>query len=241
MANIIITQAVLSVLSLSRIQGNILILPPEQLDRDLYEDVNEVLKKAGGKWKRGHGHVFPFDPKAKIAAMLDQGVAVDEKQKFQAFYTPPELATKLVSWADVRGKVVLEPSAGLGAIVNACLTAGARSVYPIEINPECQSALIGRNRYCTIADFLTCDFDLLVDRVVMNPPFAYGQYLKHIARAMKWLKQGGRLVSVMPGNVDYTKLRTILAGTNWTVDSLPLNSFKSSGTVIDTCVLTVNF
>lgn len=48
---------------------------------------------AGGRWNRSaQAHVFAGDPRPKLGLMLETGVAVDEQKKFQAFYTPPELA-----------------------------------------------------------------------------------------------------------------------------------------------------
>ena len=40
-----------------------------QLDRSLYEEVNEVLVRLGGKWKGGRtkAHLFPYDPRPLVA------------------------------------------------------------------------------------------------------------------------------------------------------------------------------
>jgi hypothetical protein len=47
------------------------------------------------------------------------------------------------------------------------------------------------------ADFLECNGDLgTFDRIVMNPPFANADGIKHIMHAMKMMKPGGRLVAI---------------------------------------------
>lgn len=46
------------------IEGNIVKLPNEQLDRKLYQEVAKSLELIGGKWKGGkvQGFVFTLDP-----------------------------------------------------------------------------------------------------------------------------------------------------------------------------------
>lgn len=136
MANIKLTPEVEDVLRRSKITGNVLVLPAGQLPRPLYEAVNKVIVNCGGKWKKGKGHVFESDPSAKLGLTLKTGESVDEKKKYQAFYTPPEMAQRIVELAAVEGKHVLEPSAGSGVLVTECLEAGATKVDAIEINPE---------------------------------------------------------------------------------------------------------
>jgi hypothetical protein len=92
MANQTLTPEVTAVITHSTITGNQLVLPAS-LERKLYESVNKVLLNAGGKWNRSaKAHVFNGDPLAKLGLILETGVAIDEKKKWQAFYTPPELA-----------------------------------------------------------------------------------------------------------------------------------------------------
>lgn len=174
MADCQIEQDVADVLRNGTAIGNVFSLPPEQLDRKLYERVNKALTNAGGKWKRGTGHVFPVDAAPKIAAMLGTGVSVDEKKRDQSFFTPSDLAHQLAELADVRGHSVLEPSAGRGALVDACMAAGASVVCCVEINAESVAAL--RQKYP--ATVVHGDFLLInppsrppYERVVMNPPF----------------------------------------------------------------------
>jgi len=113
MADAKVTGEVLGVLKRATITDNVLILPPGQLARPLYEAVNKALVNAGGRWNKGaKGHVFPSDPRPKLGLMLETGVSVDTKKKLQAFYSPAAVAARVVELAEVSGQNVLEPSAG---------------------------------------------------------------------------------------------------------------------------------
>lgn len=81
MANAILTTEVKDVLSRATVNGNVVVLPPGQLERGLYAEVDKALRNAGGKWKTRVGHVFSTDPTPKLAAMLGTGVSVDEKKR----------------------------------------------------------------------------------------------------------------------------------------------------------------
>jgi hypothetical protein len=73
------------------------ILPPEQLPRDLYQRVDKVLRAAGGKWVRSAKcHLFPGDPREILGLALEAGGVVDAKRSHEQFYTPDDLADELV-------------------------------------------------------------------------------------------------------------------------------------------------
>jgi len=190
---------VLEVLSRSTCEGDALFLPKGQLERGLYTRVDKALTNAGGRWNRAaRAHIFPTDAATKLATILDTGVAVDEKKRDQAFFSPPLVAEMATVLAEVQGKSVLEPEAGKGAIVQACNLAGARSVFAIEINPLHRDDLIRCAIGVRIADFLTVEpHDPLYDRVVMNPPFTKNQDIQHVEHALRFVKPKGVLVSVM--------------------------------------------
>ena len=212
---------VMDVLQRSTIEGNTLRLPEGQLERDLYNRVNKALANAGGHWNRGaKGHVFSGDPRPKLGLMLESGVAVDEQKKYQAFYTPEKLAYQVAGLAMVRGHVVLEPSAGQGALIDACLGHEAEAVHAIELNPENKELLVEKcdaeadgPGQVAIGDFLEMEPDWfarwsggkspgLYTRIVMNPPFTRNQDIRHVEHALKWLAPGGILVAIMLDNPD---------------------------------------
>lgn len=145
-----------SILSRATITNDRVTLPPDRLEPALYRAVNKVLLGIGGRWSTAQqAHLFSADPRPKIQAFLSSGVSVNEKKQRQAFFTPPELAENIANLADVAGHRVLEPSAGEGALVEACLAIHAKQVDCIEVNEEHKEALVGIRRAVTIADFLT--------------------------------------------------------------------------------------
>lgn len=239
MSDVRLIPEVRDILERSVIEGNILTLPPGQLERKLYEAVNKVLVNCGGKWNRGKaGHVFSSDPRELLGLSLSNGVAIDQKKKFQSFYTPAALAEELVIQVGVEGLRVLEPSAGGGAIVEACLKFGATQVDCVELREECREKLIGRGRAVTIGDFLALEVYQQFDRIIMNPPFAKNQDVKHVEHALKFLKPGGKLIAVMSPNQDRPGFKRLL-DRGASVRQLPRDTFKESGTAIAAAVLDI--
>lgn len=235
-----ITPEVADVLRRSTITGNVLVLP-EQLDRPTYEAVNKVLVNSGGRWKRGKGHVFESDPRPRLGLALESGVAVDEKKKFQAFYTPQGLAARVVSLANVNGCVVLEPSAGEGALALECQRAGAEAIVCVEINGVATRKLAERGLLYAHADFLVLKPSDLgeFDRVVMNPPFSKNQDVRHVAHALKFLKSGGVLVAIMSPNTQRKAFDELLSAGRSEVFEVPEGAFAESGTSIRTIILKI--
>lgn len=94
------------------------------------------------------------------------------------FYpTPPEVAALMLDPLDLRGKTILEPSAGSGNLINECLARGAAEVMWCEAEPKLQDVLTSiRN---AIPAFSTANFLQVhpadvshIDMIVMNPPFS---------------------------------------------------------------------
>lgn len=216
---------------------------PAQLDRKTYEKVNKVLVNAGGKWNRtAKAHVFPSDPATTLGLALDSGVTVNQQQLYQSFYTPDDLADEIVQTANVHRRSVLEPSAGDGAIVRALVRAGAMYVQAVEIRLESCDAIRGwvssqGLAYVSVTqqDFLSVVPVQGFDSVVMNPPFTKGQDVKHIEHALKFLRPGGRLVSVVSAGASLSKLPS-----DARVRPLGPGRFKSSGTDVSTAVVVID-
>lgn len=242
MADAILSDEVRAVLARATTDGNVLYLPEGQLDRKLYEAVNKALTNAGGKWKTRVGHVFSTDAAPKLAAMLEAGKSVDEKKRDQAFFTPPELAAHVVSLADVRGRGVLEPSAGRGALVDACMAAGALAVNCVEINEESATAL--RQKYpstVVLGDFLAIESPSKppYERVVMNPPFTRNQDIAHVRHALRWLKPGGILVAIMLNNQTRKGFVELVAEYDPEIEEIERGAFKESGTDVPTVIVKI--
>lgn len=112
-----------------------------------------------------------------------------QKRELSQFFTPADLAERIVDWAlaphnDVSPLDVLEPSAGRGALALPLAKRG-NIVVCVELDPE-NAALLGKNGFAIVcADFLRTELRRF-DLAVMNPPFENGQAEQHIMHALKF-------------------------------------------------------
>lgn len=235
----------LDVLTRATVEGNVLRLPGEQLDRKLYEAVNKALTFLGGKWdRRVGGHVFPADPSAKIAEAIGAGSVVNRQQALQHFDTPLELADRLVmALGHIEGVVCLEPSAGRGNIVQALAMRDPARVISVEIDHDNCAALVAQNQSHQIiaADFLEQDpAALACDAVAMNPPFRGNQDIRHVRHAFKCVRPGGTLAAIVSEHGFMGQERECVEWREWLeevgaeVEIIPAGAFKESGTGIQT-------
>lgn len=246
-----ITERVRDVLAAATIDATSVKLP-EQLDRTLYVQVDKVLKAAGGKWNRKAGaHLFDRDPRAALGLAIETGKATNLKQQLQAFYTPRELAERIVDLADVKPEhLVLEPSAGMGALAEVVAErwggVGRHAIRCYEIDAVAAAHLRERSFPVTEGDFLEAIPEPIYDRIVMNPPFTKGQDIAHVTHALKFLKPGGRLVALTaPGwrtaQSDKAFLfRGVVEELGADVQDVPAGTFRESGTNIATLLLVID-
>ena len=231
---------VVAILAASTIVGNVLTLPT-QLDRETYLRVDKVLKAARGKWDRkAGGHVFPFDPRELIGAAVEDGAVVNAKQTLQFFETPDALARRMVDLAQLApGERALEPSAGLGRIVRHLIAADVQ-VDAVEIdatNCNALRQLAGAPTVCqeSFEQYHAVDAAKF-DAVVMNPPFAGDQDIRHIRLGWDMLKRGGRLVAICSEGPFFRQDAAAVAFREWLdaidayTEKLPPETFRESGT-----------
>ncbi len=119
------------------------------------------------------------------------------------FYpTPPEVAATMLDPLDLRGRVVVEPSAGSGNLVQACLERGAAEVLMVEPEPKLRAILAGIPADCRLiaADWLTVTAEQIshVDLIVMNPPFSADE--RHILHAWEIAPPGCEIVALCNAN-----------------------------------------
>lgn len=249
---------VLNVLSNAVINENALKLTG-QLDRKLYIATNKVLEAAGGKWSRkAQAHVFEGDAAGLMDSIILTGTVVNKKQELGYFPTPQPVVARLLELADIEaGDLVLEPSAGQGAIAVEVAKLGA-IVHCFEIDPtnsdKLAKALFANTPEYSVEtkDFMNVETGKanfrgdLYDRVVMNPPFARQDDIRHVTHAFGFLKPGGKLVSVMSAGVSFrtNKLtedfRQLVRDNGGEIIALPDNSFVESGTGVSTVIVTMN-
>ena len=137
----------------------------------------------------------------------------------EEFYpTPPELAEKMLDGMSVNYRdTILEPSAGKGDLVEAIKKHIHYSRYDesdidaIEIDPELQHILRGKEIRVVHDDFLTFETLMRYDWIIANPPFSNGD--AHLVKALGLLKPGGTCVCLLNAETirkPHTKLRKAL-------------------------------
>lgn len=191
---------VAEVLSRATLVGDRVDLPPA-LDRALYVKVDKVLRDLGGRWdRRAGGHVFASQAEASNTLRAAAAGTYASKRANSYFPSPPAVVSEVIGYAEVApGHLVLEPSAGDGAIAveAARWTGDPLLVHVVEIMPELRDKLSGEGLYLLPEpDFLKIEPEPRYDRVVMNPPFDRGADTAHVLHAYRFLRPGGRLVSV---------------------------------------------
>lgn len=246
-----------STISQAKIEGNILRLPPIQLDRAEYVKVAKALELIGGKWKGGKtmGFVFPSDPTPLVEKLLSGDKIVTAKKEFQYFATPEELADDLVAYANPQpGEVLCEPSAGQGAIVRA-INRHMRDRHGLEhVTVHCFEAM-PLNKEILLQtldnvifegdDFLACPRGLQFDVIVANPPFSQNRDVEHIMCMWEHLAPGGRLVSLASPHWEFCDhkreraFRDFLATVGAAIQEVPKGAFKESGTMVETRIIRI--
>lgn len=117
------------------------------------------------------------------------------------FYpTPEKVIIDMLKVSDVKDKIILEPSAGTGNIVDYCLKMGAKEVLTCEINDDLRTVLAEKSQVVG-ADFLELKAEDIshIDMIVMNPPFS--TIRKHILHAWDIAPGGCEIVSLANSNI----------------------------------------
>lgn len=222
----------------------------------ILKDGNALIESRGvwlKRFKNGNGHLF-FDKNSlndinKALAEFYGEVLPDcteekpgEKRHttavskdLQYYPTPPKVAKQLIDSVHLSENAkILEPSCGCGRIMDALSGVGHKNILGIELNPELASKAKAKGHGVLVANFLEAQPTGDFDNVIMNPPFYGKHYAKHVEHALKFLKEGGRLVAILPSTARYD--HGILDGI-W--EDLPVGSFKESGVGVNTSILKI--
>lgn len=209
-----------------------------QLERTLYTKVNKALDAMGGKWNRAKGgHLFPVDPRPQVEGLLSDGALVVERDGF--FETPSAVAHQMIRMLGLQnGERVLEPSAGMGAIIRAIPE--TVSLTCVEKNKDRAKHIIKTfGVMCIDGDFLELGGQEF-DAIAMNPPFEEGQDIDHVRHAYELLAPSGRMVSIMGEGAFFRNDKKATAFREWlelvegVSEKLPEGTFKESGTGVNT-------
>ncbi|MEV6033647.1 DUF3560 domain-containing protein [Nonomuraea sp. NPDC052116] len=182
---------------------------------------------------------------AKIAAAI-----LEVPRDSDAFFSPPAVVERVLDAAELEpSMIVLEPSAGNGALAKAAAAEGCE-VHCVERYPVLSQNLLDVAGIIglTTGDFLEVtpdQYPAKFDRVLMNPPFSKGQDIQHVMHALRFLKPGGLLAAVMSSGVTHRQDKHTLAFCDlvWKrgghIAPLPDNAFATSGTDVRTVLVLI--
>lgn len=117
------------------------------------------------------------------------------------FATPEPIGYKMVQWLQSKpGQSLLEPSAGDGAIARWMPDNTYNTV--VEPSRDLTPKLMRNVAGAKVVESTFENFDLhnKFDGIAMNPPFGHGgkTAVEHVAKAYQHLKDGGRLIAIIP-------------------------------------------
>lgn len=110
------------------------------------------------------------------------------------FYPTPKEVLHMMQ-LDCKDKVILEPHAGKGNIVDFCKENGAKEILTYEINKDLQE-IVKRKSTLLGSDFFECKPEQIshIDAIYMNPPFSNAD--RHILHAWEVAPEGCEIVSL---------------------------------------------
>lgn len=252
----------IAILSEATVDGNAVYLNSGEIDRKLYETIDEVFNRLHGKWNgKKRCHQFAYDSRAALAAIIESGEM--PKKNLNAFFPTPREVAQEIAFADdlitnmdekitpnEYVKRVLEPSAGQGALcdlISECYpNAKIDTVEYFNLN---QAILKEKGHAPFCGDFMDFvpDEPTPYDRIVMNPPFSLEgdkfAYITHTMRAFEMLEPRlGELYAILPVSFISNSTAKEKAFLNFVLEHgeitrLPKESFKESGTKIDTVLV----
>jgi hypothetical protein len=237
------------VLQKCTVEGNVVKLPSEQLDRKLYQEVAKSLELIGGKWKGGK--VFGFEFKTDPTDLLEEianGEKRNLKKEFQFFATPKKLADELVEIADLKQHdTILEPSAGQGAIIKAINEVCNVKVDCYELMDVNRIILnkTGLNFNLIGEDFFKHE-NKTYTKIIANPPFTKNQDIDHLMKMYDSLSRGGRLVCITSESWANGSQKKQVDFRNWLEEleaeiyPIPSGTFKESGTMISAKIVVLD-
>ena len=214
-----------------------------------YEDPSRsdgIGGKAYDEENARNNSLSPFDrAKTHYWAKAKERAKRGDRAGVDWYATPEPLGLKMVEWSGAhKGDDVLEPSAGDGAI-GRYMPKDASVTFIEESQDLASRALMNNTDANVITDrFENHDKVNKYDCIVMNPPFGSGGATasSHVAKSVDHLRDGGRLVALLPvGQMD-TRLEK-MEQQGYMKDmykvaeiTLPSVTFEKAGTGVNTKV-----
>ena len=239
------SDAVLDNIALMPVNGNRLELPKD-IVFDNYPAVKKMLVKAGGKYNK-NGFIFKSDA-FEFKARLVGGETIDNKKRYQEFFTPAGIGQYVVDLACILPHHrCLEPSAGRGALA-VKMHKESEKLTTVELQAEHADYLRCNGFPTTIcADFLQLHKEDIgeFDRIVANPPFNKNQDIDHVQHMYKFLCEGGKLVSITSPSWYHGSQKKQVEFKEWLrsvsaeVNTVAPGTFKESGTQVGTMIIEI--
>ena len=113
------------------------------------------------------------------------------------FYpTPESVIYQMLSGVDVIDKVILEPSAGRGDIVDYLKYCGVKEILSCEMNNALAKIVKTKSKFLQ-HDFLTLGSSVVshIDLIIMNPPFSNSA--EHLVKAWEIAPAGCKIISLI--------------------------------------------
>ena len=170
----------------------------------------------------------------------------DQREGLDYYPTPEPLGLKMAEWADIRsGDRVLEPSAGHGAIARFFPETADRTLIEPSADLASRAGLVAPGARVIQSRFEDLHAVNKYDAIVMNPPFGHAgaTAIDHVARAMTHLKDGGRIVALIPHGAADGRLEKLMEsdaarGVYKVADiDLPPSTFERAGTKVNAHVV----
>ncbi|ERP95730.1 hypothetical protein Q669_29620 [Labrenzia sp. C1B10] len=187
------------------------------------------------------------DPKAEQLRELQNRVQFANIPGY--FPTPRALVERMIEEAGLASDfagTILEPEAGSGGIADVIRDhAPDAKLICVERHLTLAQILKLKGHSVVTGDFLETDAEPAFDFVFMNPPFEKGQDMRHIMHAYTRLNEGGTLVAIASNGVSFRQdnatgfFRAWLDSVGGTIEALPDNSFKESGTGVATVLIAI--
>lgn len=164
------------------------------------------------------------------------------KKQFNFFETPEPLADRMAGWIDdlAEGSRILEPSAGMGALIKA-IQRQAKN-FPLFIDacepqPEFIPILEALGATHVGTDFAEYRPKPIYDAVIMNPPYKNKMAECHVNHAWNACRPGGRIVALVGMKAtDYIDEEFL--GYVFERDVIPKKTFEE--TAIETCLYLIH-
>jgi hypothetical protein len=171
----------------------------------------------------------------------------DQREGVDYFATPEPVGFKMAEWANIqKGDDVLEPSAGHGAIARFFPPQTNVTMVEPSYDLSQRAALANGNARIINDTFEALHLTNKYDAIVMNPPYGNGgkTAIEHVAKAAKHLREGGRIVALIPrGGLTDKRLATFLESDEAqslhrvATFTMPAATFERAGTSVNTQVI----